>query len=293
MKNMKRFSIFILALIGLACNTSSKPITENDLWTLNLPQGTTSLEQKQQIYNETKGELILKSTSTFTFTKEGNFKTHIQSFPDGSTRSQEYSYDDAGRVIKISGNSSAQGLIAITTYSYEGSNPLTIYTTVEGGNNFFPKIVKTYNGKTVVKEERYGSSGQLVDLFETKGNIKTHTSYNTSNEVRFKYVYELQNGREVKKTRYDAKGNAVDTSENELDAHGNDIASYRLNNGKRSNPVYEYAYLYQNDTWVIRASKTANDYGSGKTRTITTRSFKGSKNATPTNTQIMAFIKTL
>lgn len=277
----------------MGCTTSNKSVIENDLWTLNLPQGTSSLEQKQQIYNETKGELILKSTSNYTFTKEGNYKTHIQSFPDGSTRSQQYIYDDAGRVITISDSSSAKGQTGTTTYRYEGKNPLTIYTTVEGGNNFFPKIVKTYEGDVVVKEERFGASGQLVDLFETKGDKKTHTSYNSSNEVRFKYVYELQNGRDVKATRYDEKGNAGDARENKLDAYGNDIASYRLTDGKQSKAVYEYAYLYQNDAWVIRASRTANDYGSGKTRTVTTRSFKGSKNTTPTDAQIIEFIKTL
>lgn len=281
-------------LILFSCENSSQQIPiNNDLWTLNAPQGTNTMEEKLWAYKEDTGELILKSTSNYTFTNKGNFKTHTQTFPDGNSRSQIYTYNDKNQITTILDKKGSE-TVAETSYRYSGNNPLEIYTTVTGADNYFPKIIKYFDGDELIKEERFGANNNLIDLYEYSKTQKTHTSFGAENKMRFKYVVTLKNGYEVKSIRYNALGEQGSGRESELDNYGNMVASWSLDKtGKREKETNGYRYQYKNNSWIIRASKDALDYGSGKTRTVSTRSFTGKTNVSIKEKELLVFLKNL
>lgn len=282
------------ALILFSCeNTSGQMPVNNDLRTLNAPQGTKSMQEKMWIYKEATGELILKSTSDFTFTDKGNYKTHTQSFPDGNSRTQEYSYNDKNQITTILDKKGSETVVE-TNYKYSGSNPLEIYTTVTGTTNYFPKIIKYFDGDELIKEERFDANNKLIDLFEYNSTEKVHTNFGASDKMRFKYVVTLKNGYEVKSVRYNALAEQGSGSEYVLDANGNMVELWRLDNtGKREKRTNGYTYKYKNNSWVIRANTDALDYGSGKTRTFYTRSFTAKTNTSVEEKEVLDFLKKL
>lgn len=112
--------------------------------------------------------------------------------------------------------------------------------------------------------------------------------------MRFKYVSTLKNGYEVKSIRYNSLGEQGSGTESELDAYGNIVASWTLDKtGKREKESNGYSYLYKNNSWTVRASKQALDYGSGKTRTLSTRSFTEKINASVEEKEVLDFLKKL
>lgn len=292
--NYLKNTLLFLVLIMFSCeNTSQQVPVNNDLWTLNTPQGTKTMQQKMWIYKEANGKLILKSTSNFTFTDTGNYKTHTQLFPDGKSVSQEYSYNNKGLVSSIIEKKDGKEY-AKTTYKYKGENPLEIYTTVIGANNYFPKIIKYFEGDKLTKEERFDAGNNLIDLYEYSNTETVHTNFGLTNKMRFKFVSTLKNGYEVASKRYNAAGEQTSGRQTELDQYGNATAIWSLDNtGNRKKETNGYQYLYKNNSWVIRANKDALDYGSGKTRTLNTRSFTGKTNVSVEEKEVLDFLKKL
>lgn len=293
MNYLKNTLLFLVLIIFSCENTSQQAPVNNDLWTLNAPQGTKTMQQKLWIFKEATNELILKSTSNFIFTEAGNYKTFTQLFPDGNSRTQEYSYNSKNQITKIIDKKGSE-TIAETTYTYSGNNPIEISTTVVGANNYFPKIKRYFEGDVLIKEERFDAGNNLLDLYEYSPTETVHTNFGLTNKMRFKFVSTLKNGYEVKSIRYNAAGEQGSGRESELDAFGNVLTSWSLDEtGKREKETNSYEYLYKNDSWVIRANKDAQDYGSGKTRTLYTRSFTGKANASVEEKEVLDFLKTL
>ena len=292
--NYLKNTLLLFLLIMFSCeNSSQQAPVNNDLWTLIAPQGTKTMQQKMWIYKEATNELILKSTSNFTFTDAGNYKTFTQVFPDGNSRTQEYSYNSKNQITRIIDKKSNE-TISETNYTYSGSNPLEISTTVTGANNYFPLIKKYFEGDVLIKEERFDAGNNLLDLYEYSPIETVHTNFGLTNKMRFKFVSTLKNGYEVKSIRYNAAGEQGSGRESELDAFGNVLTSWSLDEtGERKKETNSYKYLYKSDSWVIRANKDAQDYGSGKTRTLYTRSFTGKANASIEEKEILDFLKTL
>lgn len=293
--NYIKTTLCFLLLAMVACKNTSQQVTvNNDLWTLNSPQDTKIMQQKMWIYKEGTGELILKSTSDFTFTEKGNYKTHTQLFPDGNSRTQEYGYNDKNQITTILDKTGTGTVVAETNYKYSGNNPLEIYTTVIGANNYFPKIIKYFDGDVLIKEERYDANNKLIDLYELSKTQTIHINFGLSDKMRFKYVSTLKNGYEVKSIRYNSLGEQGSGTESELDAYGNVIASWTLDKtGKREKESNSYSYKYKDNGWIIRADKEALDYGSGKTRTLYTRSYTGKINASIEEKEVLEFLKKL
>lgn len=293
MNYLKNTFLFFLIVLFSCENTSQEKPVNNDLWTLNAPQGTKTMQEKMLIYKEATGELILKSTTDVTFTDKGNYKTHTQSFPDGTIRSQEYRYNDKDQITTILDKKGSE-IVAETNYKYAGRNPLEIYTTVAGANNYFPKIIKYFEDDVLIREERFDANNKLIDLYEYSKNQNVHTNFGHSDNMRFKYVVTLKNGYEVKSVRYNSLGEQGSGRESELDAYGNVVTSWVLDKtGKREKESNGYRYLYKNKSWTIRASTNAIDYGSGKTRTLYTRSFTGKETSSVEEKEVLAFLKKL
>ncbi len=290
MKYLEILLLFPLSLL-FSCSVAQQAPVNNDLKTLNAPQGTKTMQQKMWIYKEATGELILKSTTDYTFTEKGNYKSHTQSFNDGNSRTLDYTYNGKNQLSTITNKKGSQ-TESETNYKYVGNNPLEIYTTVIGSPNYFPKIVQYFNDDVLVKEERFDATNKLIDLYEYGRTQSVHTSFGPSGKMRFKYIGTLENGYEVKSIRYNALGEQGSGTESELDDYGNVVASWSLDKtGKREKERNGYNYLYKNKSWVIKSNKNALDYGSGKTRTLFTRSYTGKKNISIEEKEILAFLK--
>jgi hypothetical protein len=276
-----------------ACKTAtSQPA--NDLAIINAPQGTTSLVEETMIYKYATDELKPRSTSTFTFNKDGNFLTHVQRFTGGDENKQDYSYDGNGRLLKIVASSSKYGTTTTTTYTYTGENPLTITTAVENGENYVPKIIQYFDGKTKVKEEIFNNAGVLRERLEFNGDTHTSTSYDNSGNLSFKREKTLKNGSELKSVTYNEDGSVYRGIENELDKHGNMIRSWSLDkNLKRDKESFGYYYTYDNDAWVLRVGRQIRDYGSGYTANVAVRTINGKNPASITPADIKAALKAI
>lgn len=283
--------LMAIAISFASCDTVSSQ-TDNDLATMNAPQGSTELTEKTMIYKYETDEIKPRSVSTFTFNEDGNFLTHKQLFPDGKENSQKYTYDDKGRVFKITDYSYSSNSTAITTYTYTGENPLTITTAVENGQNYVPKIIQYFDGKKKIKEEIYNNDGVLREVLEINGNTHTSTSYDNSGNLSYKKVQTFKNGQEVQKINYDTEGNMKSGLESILDDKGNMIQSWTLDKDmKRKTEGFGYYYTYDNDVWVLRVSNSIRDYGSGPVANIKVREIKGATNASITDEEIKVAMK--
>ncbi len=277
-----------IAISFVSCDTASSQI-DNDLATMDAPQGTTELVEKTMIYKYGTNEIKPRSISTFTFNQDGNFLTHTQLFPDGKKNSQEYFYDDQGRVSKITDYSYSANSTAIKTYTYKGENPLTITVAVQNGQNYIPKIVQYFDGKDKVKEEIYNNEGVMRERTEIDGGTRTSTSYDNSGNLSSKKVQTFKNGKEVKRINYDEKGDVFSGLEYELDKNDNMIRSWILDeNMNRDKESFGYYYTYDNDAWTLRVGREIRDYGSGPVANIKVREIKGATTASITEAEIKA-----
>lgn len=279
--------IFIISFIS--CDTAtSQP--DNDLAKMSAPQGTTTLVEETMIYKYATDELKPRSTSTMTFNDQGNFLTHVQSFPDSAENKQEYTYDKTGRLLKIVATSKYG--VSTTTYSYEGKNPLTITTVVEGGKNYVPKIIQYFDGDKKIKEEIFNNEGVLRERIEINGDTQTSTSFTNSGAFSAKRVKTFKNGSEIKSITYNEDGSVYRGVENELDAQGNMIRSWILDADlKREKESNGYYYTYDNDAWTVRVGREIRDYGSGATANVTVRTVKGKTNASITQDEVKTALK--
>lgn len=292
---MKRLKIIAMVLFTAvtSCKTASQPAIDNDLAKMDAPQGTKELVEETMIYKYTTNELKPRSTSTMTFNDQGNFLTHVQSFPDGAENKQEYFYDETGRLLKIVAASSKYG-VSTTTYSYEGKNPLTITTAVEGGKNYVPKIIQYFNGDKKVKEEIFNNEGILRERITYEVDTQTTTSFTNSGAFSAKRVKTFKNGSEIKSITYNEDGSVYRGIENELDKYGNMIRSWILDKDlKRERESIGYYYTYINDTWLLRVGREIRDYGSGATANLTVRTVKGKINASISIDEVKAALKTI
>lgn len=286
------FTSCLLLLMFIACKTAtSQPA--NDLASINAPQGTTRLVEENMIYKYTTDELKPRSTSTFTFNKEGNFLTHVQRFIGGEENKQDYSYDSNGRLLKIVGTSSKYGTTT-TTYTYTGENPLTITAAVENGENYVPKIIQYFEGETKIKEEIFNNAGVLRERLEFNGDTHTSTSYDNSGNLSFKTEKTLKNGSVLKSVTYNEDGSVYRGIENELDEHGNMIRSWSLDKDlKREKESFGNYYTYDNDAWVLRVGRQIRDYGSGYTANVAVRTIEGKNPASITQAHVKTALKAI
>ncbi|KQC32845.1 hypothetical protein AAU57_05600 [Nonlabens sp. YIK11] len=283
--------LLIATIILVSCNSATSQ-AENDLAVMNAPAGTTELVEKTMIYKYASDELKLKSTSTFTFNDEGKFLTHKQVFPEGQTISQNYTYDDQGRLSKIVDRNSNYDQEIIKTYSYEGTNPLVIKVTVENGQNYVPKIVQHFEGDKKTVEEIYNNDNVLRERTEFGDDMQTITYYTNDGKLSSKRVKQFKNGVEVKSTTYDADGNPTRGVEYELDNNGNQIRSWMLDQDmNRDRESYGYYYTYDNDAWVLRVSREIRDYGSGMVANLAVREIKGETNASISEDEVIKELK--
>ncbi len=293
MKRTAYLSMCYLFIIGfVACETAtSQPA--NDLTLINAPQGTTTLIEETMIYKYSTDELKPRSTSTFTFNKDGNFLNHIQRFPEGEENKQQYSYDTNGRLLQIIAASSKYGTTT-TTYTYTGENPLTITTTVENGENYIPKIIQYFEGEIKVKEEIFNNAGVLRERLEFNGDTHTSTSFTNSGSFSSKHVKTFKNGSELKSVTYNQDGSVYRGIENELDERGNMTRSWTLDkNLKRDKESFGYYYTYNNNVWVLRVGNQIRDYGSGPTANVSVRTILGKKAASISPAEIKKALKAI
>ena len=278
--------LLVIAISFVSCDTASSQI-DNDLATMDAPQGTTELVEKTMIYKYETNEIKPRSISTFTFNQDGNFLTHTQLFPDGKKNSQEYFYDDQGRISKITDYSYSANSTAIKTYTYEGENPLTITVAVQNGQNYIPKIVQYFDGKNKVKEEIYNNEGVMRERIEIDGGTRTSTSYDNSGNLSRKKVQTFKNGKEVKRINYNEEGDVISGLEYELDKNDNMIRSWILDeNLNRDKESFGYYYTYDNEAWTLRVGREIRDYGSGPVANIKVREIKGATTASITEAEI-------
>jgi hypothetical protein len=290
-KNTYLSLLMVIAISFVSCDTASSQI-DNDLAIMEAPQGTTELVEKTMIYKYETDEIKPRSVSTFTFNEDGNFLMHTQLFPDGKENSQKYTYDDQGRVSKITDYSYSANKTAVKTYTYQGENPLTITVAVENGPNYVPKIIQYFEGKKKVKEEIYNNDGVLREVLEINGDIHTSTSYDNSGNLSYKKVKTFKNGKEIKRINYNEEGKATSGLEYELDQHDNMIRSWTLDeNMKHDRESFGYYYTYDNDAWTLRVGREIRDYGSGPVANIKVREIKGATNASITDEEIKAAMK--
>jgi hypothetical protein len=276
----------VIAISFVSCDTASSQI-DNDLAAMDAPQGTTQLVEKTMIYKYETDEIKPRSTSTFTFNQDGNLLTHTQLFPDGKKNSQEYFYDEQGRVSKITDYSYSADNTAIKSYTYEGENPLTITVAVQNGQNYVPKIVQYFDGKNKVKEEIYNNEGVIRESMVIDGDTRTSTSYDNSGNLSRKKVQTFKNGKEVKRINYNEEGDVFSGLEYELDKNDNMIRSWILDeNMNRDKESFGYYYTYDNDAWTLRVGREIRDYGSGPVANIKVREIKGATNASITEAEI-------
>lgn len=284
-------AIVILSLVS--CDQmQSQP--DSDLSKMNLPHGTTKLIEKTMIYKYKTDEIKPRSTSTYTFNEDGNYLTHVQTFPDGRRNSQEYTYDDQGRLQSINAYVARIKNNSITTYTYQGTNPQTILIDVENGPNYIPKIINTYDGDRLVKKEVFNNAGVLRELEMYKKNEVTVQSYDNSGNPSYKKIIQLDNGNEVKKINYDKEGKLSSGLEKEFDDYGNMTQSWTLdNNMNRDRVSFGYYYTYKDNSWVLRVSKDIRDYGSGDVANIKVREIIGTTKASISDAEIKEALKSI
>ncbi|AGC75757.1 YD repeat-containing protein [Nonlabens dokdonensis] len=294
---MIRNTYLSLLLIAILSFTSCDEVvsqTNSDLTKMNLPQGTTELVEKTMIYKYKTDEIKPRSTSTYTFNEDGNYLSHIQTYPDGRKNSQEYSYDDQGRLSAIKAYASRTNNTSLTKYSYEGENPQTILITVENGPNYIPKIIHTYEGDRLVKKEVFNNEGVLRELETYKNNEIIAQSYTNSGEPSYKKIIKLEDGNEVKKINYNLEGAVSSGIEKEFDDYGNMTQSWTLDKDmNRDRKSFGYYYTYKDNTWVLRVSKEIRDYGSGNVANIKVREIKGDKNVSISDAEIKKALKAI
>ncbi len=282
-------SIVFISLVS--CDQANSQI-DNDLAKMNLPQGTSQLTEKTMIYKYKTDEIKPRSTSVYTFNEDGNYATHVQTFPDGRKNSQEYSYNDQGKLQSITSYTARIDNSSITRYTYEGDNPETILITVENGPNYIPKIVNTYDGDRLVKKEIYNNEGTLRELETYQKDQTVIQSYDNYGNASYRRVIQLKDGNEVKKINYDVEGAVSSGLEKEFDDYGNMTQSWTLDKDlKRNRESFGYYYTYKNDTWVLRIAKDIRDYGSGDVANIKVREILGSKNTSITDAEIKTALK--
>lgn len=285
-------SILAVAVISLTSCEQVNSQVDTDLTKMNLPEGTEQVVEKTMIYKYKTDEIKPRSTSTFTFNKDGNFLTHVETFPNGTKNTQEYSYDSQGRLSAITAYASRTDNTSITRYTYEGVNPQTILINVENGPTYIPKIVNTYDGEKVIKKEVYNNDGVLREQEVTNGNEMMVQSFTNSGNPSFKKVIYSKDGNEVKKVNYGEDGKIRSGVENEFDKHGNMTQSWMLDaNLNRDKKSFGYYYTYDNDAWVLRIGKEIRDYGSGAVANIKVREIKGATTASITETDIKKALK--
>lgn len=294
---MIRNTYLSLLLIAILSFTSCDEVVgqiNSDLTKMNLPQGTTELVEKTMIYKYKTDEIKPRSTSTYTFNEDGNYLSHIQTYPDGRKNSQEYSYDDQGRLNSIKAYASRTNNTSLTKYTYEGENPQTILITVENGPNYIPKIIHTYEGDRLVKKEVFNNEGVLRELETYKKNEIIAQSYTNSGEPSYKKIIKLEDGNEVKKINYGEDGTVSSGIEKEFDNYGNMTQSWTLDKDmNRDRKSFGYYYTYKDNSWVLRVSKEIRDYGSGNVANIKVREIKGDKNVSISDAEIKKALKAI
>lgn len=288
--------LFILSTLWTAsCNKAiTQPAINNDLATLNAPQGTTTLIEHTKIYKYATDEIIPKSTSTYTFNEAGNYLTIVHKYEGTEADKLTYSYDNKGRLLKIVTENPRYNNISTSHYTYKGDNPQTILITVENGKNYIPKIMRYYEGNTLVKEEIYNNDDVLRESSVFKENEITTTYYTNSGELSYKKVKQLKDGAELKSITYNVDGSVNRGLENEIDSHGNMTRSWTLDESlNRKRESLGYYYTYTSDTWILRIARDIRDYGSGDVANLKIREVKGAVNATIDEVAIKKAIKTI
>lgn len=227
----------ILLLLPLLFLTSN-------LFAQNENEEKEALRKKNQIktmlvyqYDVETGDSLLYKQHTYD--KEGRFLTY-SSYNEEGKMSYQYiaEYNSKGWMSKQTGYKEEQELSTILLYDYD-----------KKGNQIAHRQVNP-EGKTLVHQKRvYNRKGQNTILYNKLGDTPTFT-------VGMKFYYR-KDGQYEKTESYLPNGKLWSTSLYEYDKRGNDIACYKITQGKKA-LSYTTTYNKNNkETALIFAPKMA------------------------------------
>ena len=208
----------------------------------------------EKIISTTNGEIIYDATLTF-LRNDQNLPSVLNLGADGSEKRIEYTYDDKGKVIKIT-TTDSKGNCTVEEYTYdEQGNRIKHVKRNSEGNELIDEYTYDENGKelTYTRINYSGERESIEYTYNEKGDCILEITTGATGESKLEYTYD-DKGNLTLLIKTDKKGLQT------ISEYTYDECNYRIQQistnprGEKTVYLYEYDLDYKYQKQVITYS---------------------------------------